>query len=338
MNDPILPSPKIITIERHILQEQPASSKGDLTHILQQIALAGKIIAHQTTRAGLSDILGDAGIINVQGERVQKLDLFSNQVMYQLHDHIGCLAMMGSEENEDIIPIPEYFPVGRYILLFDPLDGSSNIEFNVSVGTIFTIFQIPSGTARHGKLEDTLQGTKDIVAAGYIIYGSSTMMVYSLGNGLNGFTLDPSIGEFLLSHPNIKIPESPKYYSVNQANYQKWSSGVRRYTEWLEENQPKLSLRYIGSMVADVHRTLLSGGVFYYPADSSYPSGKLRFLFEVAPMSFLVEQAGGYASTGTKSVSDLIPTSLHERCPVFLGNTDLVTPIEKFIADEKPSQ
>ncbi len=334
MNLPSLPTPEIITIERHILQEQPDSSKGELTHILQQIALAGKMIAHQTTRAGLSDILGEAGTINVQGESVQKLDLFAHQVMYKLHDHIGCLAMMGSEESEDIIPIPSHFDVGRYVLLFDPLDGSSNTEFNVSVGTIFTIFHIKSDVARHGTLEDTLQGTKDIVAAGYIIYGSSTMMVYSSGNGLNGFTLEPSIGEFLLSHPNIKIPESPKYYSVNRANCTEWSLGVRRYTEWLERHQPKLSLRYIGSMVADVHRTLLSGGVFYYPADRTQTSGKLRFLFEVAPMSFLVEQAGGYASTGVSPVSDFKPTSLHARCPVFLGNTNLVKPIEQFVADE----
>lgn len=327
---------RLTTIERHILDEQAAfpDASGDLTSLLYDLAVAGKLIASHTTRAGLADVLGATGQTNIQGEQVQKLDVYAHRTIYQLTDHTGRLAVMGSEEEKEIIHIPERYPIGKYVLLFDPLDGSSNIDFNVSVGTIFSIFKRKTPWGRPGTLEDVLQMGSDIVAAGYIVYGSSTMMVYSTGNGVNGFTLDPSIGEFLLSHPNIRLPEKPKYYSANQGYQSHWSEGVQRYTRWLrgeEGAERELSLRYIGSMVADIHRNLLGGGIFYYPLDAKSPKGKLRLLYEAMPMSFIIEQAGGYASTGTEPIMGIQPTELHQRTPLFIGNRDLVEKAEEFI-------
>jgi len=331
--------PSVMTIERHILTEQEAfpDASGALTQLLYDIALAGKLIASRTTRAGLADIVGAAGHENVQGEEVQKLDVYAQDVIYQLNDHTGRLAVMASEEEKEIIPIPEKYPKGKYVLLFDPLDGSTNIDFNVSVGTIFAIYKrkTPSGP---GTLEDVLQKGRDIVAAGYMVYGSSTMLVYTAGHGVNGFTLDSNIGEFLLSHPSIRLPERPKYYSVNQGYEKYWTEGIKRYTQWLQGEEGatrSLSLRYIGSMVADVHRTLLGGGVFFYPADTrdpKKPEGKLRLLYEANPMAFVIEQAGGYASTGRGPLRDIVPTGLHQRTPLYLGNRDLVEKAEEFIA------
>lgn len=328
---------KITTIERHILDEQSEfpDASGTLSGLLYNIALAGKLITSHTTRAGLADILGATGDTNVQGEQVQKLDAYAHRIMYQLNDHTGRLAVMGSEEEEDIIPIPDKYSTGKYVLLFDPLDGSSNIDYNVSVGTIFAIFRRKTPVGTPGTLEDVLQMGKDIVAAGYIVYGSSTMLVYSTGNGVNGFTLDPSIGEFLLSHPDIKLPEPPEYYSANQGYQSRWSEGIQRYTRWLrgeEGNTSSLSLRYIGSMIADIHRTLLAGGIFYYPGDAKNPNGKLRLLYEAIPMSYIIEQAGGYASTGRRPIRDVQPTALHQRTPLFVGNRSLVEKVEAYIA------
>jgi fructose-1,6-bisphosphatase I len=327
---------RIITIERHILNEQAAvaDASGTLTNVLYQMALAGKLIASHTTRAGLADILGGTGEINAQGEEVQFLDVYAHRTIVQLNEHTGRLAVMGSEEEEDIIPIPDQYPTGKYVLLFDPLDGSSNIDFNVSVGTIFSIFKrkTPSGP---GTLEDILQKGTELVAAGYMAYGSSTMLVYSTGKGVNGFTLDPNSGEFLLSHPDIRLPETPKYYSANQGYHLRWSEGIQRYTRWLRgegRSGPTLSLRYIGSMVSDIHRTLLGGGVFYYPGDAKVPNGKLRLLYEAMPMSFIIEQAGGYASTGRGPILEIQPTELHQRTPLFIGNRELVEKAEEFIA------
>jgi fructose-1,6-bisphosphatase I len=329
----------VITIERHILHEQEAfpDASGALTQLLYDIALAGKLIASRTTRAGLADILGEAGHTNVQDEEVQKLDLYAQNTIFQLNNHTGRLAVMASEEEDDIIPIPDKHPTGKYVLLFDPLDGSSNIDFNVSVGTIFAIYKRKSESGR-GTIEDVLQKGSEIVAGGYMVYGSSTMLVYTAGHGVNGFTLDPSIGEFLLSHPDIRLPDPPKYYSVNQGYEKYWTEGIKRYTRWLQgENgaERSHSLRYIGSMVADIHRTLLAGGVFYYPADTKDPKkpfGKLRLLYEANPMAFVIEQAGGYASTGREPLRDLEPKGLHERTPLFLGNRELVEKAEEFIA------
>ncbi len=331
-------NPKVITIERHILHEQELfpDATGALTQLLYNIALAGKLITSRTRRAGLLDILGSAGEENVQGEDVQKLDVYANDTIVQLNNHTGRLAVMASEEERDIIPIPDRHPKGKYVLLFDPLDGSSNIDFNVSVGTIFAIYRRKTESGS-GTLKDILQKGSEIVAGGYMVYGSSTILVYSTGNGVNGFTLDPSIGEFLLSHENIRLPE-PKYYSVNQGYEKYWTEGVKRYTQWLqgEEGAPRsLSLRYIGSMVSDIHRTLLGGGVFYYPADTrdpKKPQGKLRLLYEAVPMAYIIEQAGGYGSTGKGPILDVTPIELHQRTPLFLGNRDLVEKAEEYIA------
>jgi len=338
MNSGKRPGSGIVTIERHILAEQEnfPDASGALTNLLYDIALAGKLIASRTTRAGLADVLGSTGATNVQGEQVQKLDVYAHKTICQLNDHTGRLAVMASEESENIIPIPETYETGEYVLVFDPLDGSSNIDFNVSVGTIFAIFKRTSDSGR-GTVDDVLQKGSRIVAGGYMVYGSSTMMIYTAGAGVNGFTLDPSIGEFLLSHPDIRLPDEPKYYSVNQGYEKYWTEGIKRYTQWLQGEEGatrSLSLRYIGSMVADVHRTLFAGGVFYYPADSkdpSKPNGKLRLMYEAVPMGFLIEQAGGYASTGRGSVLDVTPKGLHERTPVFMGNRDLVEKAEYFI-------
>ncbi|MGF1525842.1 MAG: class 1 fructose-bisphosphatase [Candidatus Competibacterales bacterium] len=325
---------KIITIERHILENQSRhpEATGALTGILQHIALAAKLITRQTTRAGLADVLGSAGEVNVQGEEVQKLDLFAHNTLYRLNDHTGYLAAMGSEEEAELLDIPKEYPRGKYILLFDPLDGSSNVDYNVSIGTIFSVLRRRSPGDGPVERSDALQPGRDIVAAGYIVYGSSTMMVYSTGHGVHGFTLDPAIGEFLLSHPNITHPATAKYYSANQGYYPRWSPGVQAFTHWLMAPENKLSLRYIGSMIADVHRTLLAGGVFFYPADRKNPAGKLRLLYEVAPMGFLIEQAGGYASTGQGPVGEIVPEDLHQRVPVFLGNRELVERAETLIA------
>lgn len=327
---------RVITIERHILDEQAAfpDATGTLTAILYDMALAAKLISSHTTRAGLADVIGATGDVNVQGEEVQLLDEYAHRTIFQLNDHTGRLCVMGSEEEKEIIPIPPKYTCGKYVLLFDPLDGSSNIDFNVSVGTIFSIFRRKTENDGLGTLEDVLQRGADIVAAGYIVYGSSTMMVYSTGHGVHGFTLDPSIGEFLLSHPNIRLPEA-RFYSANQGYQSRWSEGVQRYTRWLqgeEGNTKSLSLRYIGSMIADIHRNLLGGGIFYYPADTKSPNGKLRMLFEAQPMSFLIEQAGGYASNGRQPIRDLQPSQLHQRTPLFVGNRELVEKAEAFIA------
>ncbi len=338
IDDPYLN--KIITIERFILDRQKGypGATGTLTNILYDIALAAKIIATRTTRAGLVEILGSTGRENVQGEVVQKLDEYADSILFKLNDHTGRIAVMASEEHPNILTIPDHYEAGPYVLLYDPLDGSSNIDVNVSIGTIFAIYRRKSQSGR-GTLEDCLQVGRDLVAAGYVIYGASTMLVYSTGQGVHGFTLDPGVGEFFLSHPNIRFPHKPKYYSTNQGYERYWSEGVQRYTEWLqgkdEANSRPLSMRYIGSMVADFHRNLLTGGVFYYPADSKdgkESNGKLRLVYECAPMAFLAEQAGGAASSGGQRILDIQPSSLHQRVPFFVGNQELVQKAEEFIA------
>ena len=336
MTVPRIFADKILTIERHILSQQSdyPEATGTLTNLLYDIALAAKLIASHTNRAGLADILGTTGSTNIQGETVQKLDEYAERTIYRLNDHTGRVAVMASEEEDDIIPIPAHHAPGKYVLVYDPLDGSSNIDVNVSVGTIFAIHRRKTKSGP-GTLEDCLQPGRDLVAAGYVIYGSSTMMVYTTGRGVHGFTLDPRIGEFLLSHPNIRIPANAKYYSVNQGYERHWTPAVQKYTRWLqgEGNSFSLSLRYIGSLVADFHRNLLTGGVFYYPADNKdpkKPGGKLRLLYEAAPLAFLAQQAGGYASDGERPILDIVPTSLHQRVPLFIGSRDLVEKAEEF--------
>ncbi len=329
---------KIITIERHILDEQQIhpEATGQLTNILYDLALAGKYIASQTTRAGLSEILGATEDINIQGETVMKLDQLADQTIFRLNDHTGRIAVMASEEHEHLIPIPKGFPVGKYVLLYDPLDGSSNIDYNASIGTIFAIYRRISSEGP-GTLEDCLQPGRRLVVAGYLIYGSSTMFVYTSGSGVHGFTLDTSIGEFLLTHPDIQIPSKPKYYSTNHGNETYWSQGVVNFTRWLQgydAAQKPLSSRYIGSLVSDFHRTLLSGGVFYYPADThdpEKPHGKLRLAYEAAPLAFIACHAGGYASDGHHDILDISPTSLHQRTALYIGDAHLVRKAEEFI-------
>jgi fructose-1,6-bisphosphatase I len=329
---------KIMTIERHILEQQQAhpEATGVLTQLLYDIALAGKVIASRTTRAGLAEILGRTEEVNIQGEVVQKLDRFADLTLFRLNDHTGRLAVMASEEHEDVVPIPDRYPAGKYVLLFDPLDGSSNIDYNIPIGTIFSIFRRKSEDGP-GILSDCLQPGSALVAAGYIIYGSSTMLVYSAGQGVHGFTLDPAVGEFLLSHPDIRIPDDPAYFSVNLGYRKYWSEGVRQYTDYLQglDGQTKaLSLRYVGSLVADFHRNLLAGGVFYYPSDFKDPKksqGKLRLTYEAAPLAYLAEQAGGYGSDGERRILDIVPDNLHQRTPLFIGNRFLVEKADEFI-------
>jgi fructose-1,6-bisphosphatase I len=308
-----------------------------LTSILYDIALAGKLISRETNRAGLTDILGLTTSINVQGERVAKLDEFANAAIIRLNQYTGRLIAMASEEEAELIPIPDEFAIGRYLLVFDPLDGSSNIDYSVSIGSIFSVLRCTPPEGSKVTSLDCLQPGRDIVAAGYVLYGPSTMMVYSTGNGVHGFTLDQSVGEFLLSHPNIRIPTKPKYYSVNQGYERYWPREIQEYTEDLQSRH--LSLRYIGSLVADFHRNLLGGGIFFYPADSrdpKKPHGKLRLLYEAAPLAFLAEQAGGYASDGSMPILEIQPTGLHQRTPLFIGNRDLVVLAEEYLRGEKP--
>ncbi|MGD2205790.1 MAG: class 1 fructose-bisphosphatase [Anaerolineae bacterium] len=329
---------KVITIERHILQQQKRhpEATGVLTSILYDIALAGKIISRETTRAALEDILGLTGRFNVQGEEVAKLDEYANAAIVRLNQYTGRLAIMASEEIAEAISIPEEYPTGRYVLLFDPLDGSSNIDYSVSIGTIFCILRRKSPEGAPGAVEDCLQPGHDIVAAGYVLYGPSTMMVYSAGSGVHGFTLDQTVGEFLLTHPNIRIPEKPKFYSVNQGYERHWAREIQEFTHHLQTQ--RLSLRYIGSLVSDFHRNLLGGGIFYYPADTrdpKRPHGKLRLLYECAPLAFIAEQAGGAASDGSQPILDIQPIELHQRTPLFIGNKELVELAEAYVRGEQ---
>lgn len=326
----------VTTIERFILDNQPEHARGELTLLLYDIALAAKIIAHKTNRAGLIDIIGEVGATNIQGESQQKLDIFAHNIIRQLCDHTGRLCLMVSEEQEDPIYIPEKYSKGSYVLVFDPLDGSSNIDVNVSIGTIFGIYRCVDEHQR-GRAADALQPGKELVAAGYVLYGASTMLVYSTGDGVHGFTLNPEYGEFLLSHPHLTLPDPPAYYSVNASYYNRWSPGVQRFIDWLQgigEAPPTLSARYIGSLVADFHRNLLRGGIFCYPAENMRDEGKLRLLYEAAPLAFLIEQANGYASNGRQSILELVPEQLHQRTALFIGNRWLVERLEEFIRQE----
>ncbi len=314
----------IVTIDRFIIEQeaQYPEATGELSGILYDLAVAAKMISSKVRRAGLIDILGGAGSDNVQGEHQQKLDVIANAIITKAMDHGGRLCAMASEEEEGIIAIPEQFKCGKYVLMFDPLDGSSNIDVNVPVGTIFSVLKRVTASG-HGTLADMLQPGLKQVAAGYVIYGSSTMMVYTTGHGAHGFTLDPSIGEFLLSHPDIRIPERGKYLSVNDAYERYWSEParalMRRYRGLDNQHEP-MNVRYVGSLVADFHRNLLGGGIFAYPSNTKTPEGKLRLLYECNPLAFIVEQAGGAAIDGSRRILDIVPRDLHERTPIFIGS------------------
>jgi fructose-1,6-bisphosphatase I len=316
----------VTTIERFILDQEDRypEATGELSNLLYDIALASKIIAAAIRRAGLVNILGAAGNLNVQGEEQQKLDVFANETIKNCLKHTGRVCAMGSEEDRDIIPVPPEYAAGKYAVLFDPLDGSSNIDVNSAVGTIFSIYRRVSMHGR-GTAADVLQPGCKQVAAGYVMYGSSTMLVYTTGQGAHGFTLDPTIGEFLLSHPRIISPRVGKYYSVNESNFHRWDKGMQAAVRGLKgENDgvtPKNS-RYIGSLVGDFHRNLIAGGIFLYPADTKNPQGKLRLLYEASPMAFIAEQAEGSATDGVQRILDIVPQTLHQRTPLVIGSRE----------------
>jgi fructose-1,6-bisphosphatase I len=317
-------STSVVTIERYIIEQERRfpDATGELSGILYDLALAAKMIANKVRLAGLADILGAQGTENVQGEQQQKLDVIANDIIVKAMDHGGRLCAMASEEEPEIILIPEAFRKGKYALLFDPLDGSSNIDVNVPVGTIFSVLKKVS-PGDEGALEDMLQPGVKQVAAGYVIYGASTMLVYSTGRGVHGFTLDPSIGEFLLSHPDIRIPEHGRYLSVNESYEQLWPEPVRalmRRYRGLDGKREAMNVRYVGSAVADFHRNLLGGGLFAYPANSKSPQGKLRLLYECNPLAYICEQAGGAAIDGERRILEVQPTELHQRAPFYVGS------------------
>lgn len=331
---------KGITLTRHILLEQRAypSATGELSTLLAQIGLAVKIIARAVSRAGLVDILGVTGAVNVHGEEVKRLDEYANQTFINVFGHSGLVCTLVSEEMERPKHLEENCSQGKYILFFDPLDGSSNIDVNGTIGTIFSIHHRMNGKA-HGTEKEWLRPGSDQVAAGYVIYGPGTMLVYTAGNGVHGFTLDPSIGEFLLSHENIRIPTRGKTYSINEGNYPVWQPHTRSLIDYLKEKDPAAgrpySSRYVGALVADFHRTLLQGGIFLYPGDTKNPQGKLRLLYEAAPLAFVAEQAGGRAGTGAERILDIHPTGLHERVPLLIGSPEDVALAEEFYAGHK---
>jgi fructose-1,6-bisphosphatase I len=334
---------KVVTIQRHIVEQERLFPKatGDFTGLLWDLTIAAKTISREVNKAGLADILGLTGEENIHGDAVKKLDVYANEKIYKSMEHGGHICIMASEENEDVIPIPDEFPKGKYVLMFDPLDGSSNIDANVSIGTIFSIYRRKT-TGKEATIEDCLRKGTEQVAAGYIIYGSSTMMVYTTGQGVHGFTLDPSIGEFLLSHENIQIPSKGKIYSINEGNANTWDEGTKKYIAYLKEKdsatERPYSLRYIGSLVADFHRNLLYGGIFLYPADykdPKKPKAKLRLLYEAAPLAFIVEQSGGMASTGKERILDIQAAELHQKVPLVIGSKEDVLTYENFLVKNK---
>lgn len=332
---------KFSTLARHIVEEEKKypDATGELSGLLHDLSLAAKVISLEVNKAGLVDILGFTGDSNVHGEQVKKLDIFAHDMLIRAMDHGGHLCVMASEEEEDIIHIPPKFNLGKYVLLFDPLDGSSNIDANVSIGTIFSIYRRVSPDGESGTLEDCLQQGFKQVAAGYIVYGSSTIMVYTAGNGVHGFTLDPAFGEFILSHKNIQIPKKSKIYSINEGNYLYWHPGLKKYIKYLQEEDEKsdrpYSARYIGSMIADFHRNLLYGGIYMYPGDSRNPNGKLRLMYECNPVAFIAEQAGGRAIDGKQRILDIKPDNLHQRVPIFVGSEEDINMVEKFIVESE---
>ncbi|MEE9193508.1 MAG: class 1 fructose-bisphosphatase [Thermodesulfobacteriota bacterium] len=328
----------ILTLDEFIIQRQTEFdySTGEFSRILRDIGFAGKVVHREVNKAGLVEILGKTGTTNVQGEEVQKLDEYANNRFIEALRFGGECAGVCSEENETFIAFDDKNSIdSKYIIAMDPLDGSSNIDVNVSVGTIFTIYRRKSGfLGKPCQLEDFLQRGTSQVAAGYIIYGSSTMLVYTAGHGVNGFTLDPSIGEFCLSHPKIRIPKKGVFYSYNHGNYTKFDDSIRNYVDHCFKetvNGTSYGYRYVGSMVADIHRNLLKGGIFMYPKTSDAVNGKLRLVYECNPMAFIVEQAGGRATNGHQRIMEIEPKELHQRTPIFIGSEDMVLEAESFL-------
>lgn len=326
----------IITIQQHILQEQMRfpGATGEFSILLSGISIATKLIQAKVRRAGLVDILGADGDVNVQGEVQQKLDVYANQVLAQCLSGRHSVGVLASEENEEPMLVHGGSEDAHYAVVFDPLDGSSNIDVNVSVGTTFSILRRPDGVSLNDPERWVLQPGHKQVAAGYVVYGSSTILVYSVGNGVHGFTLDPSVGAFILSHPHMRMPETGPYYSVNEAYRDSFPDSYNAFLDSLRRGEygHKYASRYIGSMVADFHRTLLRGGIFLYPPTDKNPGGKLRLLYEANPIAFLAEQAGGIASDGRQRVLDIKPTSIHQRTPFIVGSQTEMREFERLIA------
>ncbi len=329
---------KMRTLGEFIVEKQhdfPHAS-GELSSLLASIRLAAKIVNREINKAGLADIIGASGNDNIQGEEQQKLDLYANEKFKAALEARDQVCGVASEEEDEAVAFSkELNKNAKYVVLMDPLDGSSNIDVNVSVGTIFSIYRRVSPVGTPPTQEDFLQPGNKQVAAGYVIYGSSTMLVYTTGNGVNGFTYDPSLGTFYLSHENMRIPENGKIYSINEGNYIRFPTGVKKYIKYCQENVPEdgrpYTSRYIGSLVADFHRNLLKGGIYLYPSTQSHPNGKLRLLYECNPMAFLIEQAGGLASDGVHRIMDIKPTELHQRVPFFVGSKNMVHKVETFL-------
>lgn len=326
--------PMIKTVERHFLERKGRNPHAttEFCWLLSGITLACKIIASQISRAGLLEIVGETGEVNVQGEEVQKLDVIANQTLVKCLGYRGNIGLLVSEEDEEPHVISDAGDKGKYIVLFDPLDGSSNINANVNIGTIFSIMERPERSSSHDMKSDVLQPGLRQVAAGYVIYGSSTVLAYTAGFGVHMFTLDPSIGAFVLAQENVKMPETGKIYSVNEGNRRKFPEGVQRYLDWVEsEDSGGYSMRYIGSLVADFHRTLIRGGVFLYPQTKKSPGGKLRLLYEANPLAFLAEQAGGIATDGKQRILEKQPKTMHERTPLIIGSKCEVETVLSFM-------
>ena len=345
MNSMNIPMPQSLldrdctTLSRHVLQQLNSfgADAQDLSAIMNRIALAGKLIARRLSRAGLmADVLGFTGETNVQGESVKKMDVFANEVFISVFKQSGLVCRLASEEMENPYYIPENCPIGRYTLLYDPIDGSSNVDINLNVGSIFAIRQ-QQGDDLDGSASDLLTTGDQQIAAGYILYGPSTMLVYSLGAGVHSFILDPSLGEFILAQENIQMPEHGPIYSTNEGNFWQWDEALRDYTRYVHRHEG-YTARYSGALVGDIHRILMQGGVFLYPGTTKNPEGKLRLLYETAPLAFLIEQAGGKASDGVTRLLDLIPTKLHQRTPAIMGSAEDVKLVESFIQDHQRRQ
>src|SRR2546428_2351741 len=336
-------STSVITIERFIMEQERLhpEATGELSNLLYDLCLAAKIISRHVRRAGLTDILGGSGTINVSGDLQQKVDMFANETVRHSVQHTGRICIMASEEDPEPVPVPKDTPAGKYVLLYDPLDGSANIDVNVSIGTIFSIHKRVTPRNGTAAAKDCLQSGRKQVAAGYILYGSSTMLVYTTGQGVHGFTLDPTIGEFLLSHPDIRTPPVGKYYSVNESNWNRWTPGVQRVVAAFKNGDGRIqakNARYIGSLVADFHRNLISGGVFLYPGDTRSAEGKLRLLYEAAPLALVVEQAGGLATDGRRPILDVVPKHLHQKTPFIVGSkADVQFAVEVLAAERVPA-
>ncbi len=320
------------TLSRHVLQQcQNFSAEAqDLSALMNRIALAGKLVARRLSRAGLMEgVLGFTGEVNVQGESVKKMDVYANDVFISVFKQSGLVCRLASEEMEKPYYIPENCPIGRYTLLYDPIDGSSNTDTNLSLGSIFAIRK-QEGDDLDGQAKDLLAAGRNQIAAGYILYGPSTMLVYTIGKGVHSFTLDPSLGEFILTEENMKIPSHGAVYSVNEGNFWQWDESIREYVRYVHRTEG-YSARYSGAMVSDIHRVLVQGGVFLYPGTIEKPEGKLRLLYETAPLAYIIEQAGGRATNGHKNILDLVPSKLHQRTPLIIGSPQDVAKVESFI-------